>query len=879
MRLASLLLGTLGALRPFVDGAIVTTRRADGSSNNLRASSVVEVVDVEEQDVSAEPEIVEQSSHSTYEAYPLFSQHLYRIMQSSSSEEQSLLDQLQNAVFSYELKGRAKKRVLERRRSLQGKNAVKSSEPIAEYNRVLASQADESHGDGHGDGHDDAHSMVVHVTYEDIYAILIFLLVATVAGVISSKLGMPALTGEIFTGFLLGPPLADFVPYPEALVLIGEIGLITLLLEAGIELDVAQLRETGAKALAIGLTGTVLPLAVGLGLAIAQGATSMKSALAVGASFSPTSLGVAGSALKSGKIADTPVGQLIVAACVVDDILALILLSIFQVLVKDSPSIIEYFLPIISSVGFLIVLGGSAVTWMPKFIENRILAKVPENYRDFTMFSIMALMLSAYLPLMYYTKASYLMGAFLTGCSFALVDGAYKKFMHKMHDVMIWLLRVFFAASIGFQVPVTLYSDPYVVGWGFIMYACIIAKMPLGLYVPQFEDKREGQTYNPLTRDRLITGLSMTCRGEMSFIIASFALGEGLFPAKIYAAITWAVLLSCITSPFMLLNLIKYYNKKQRAYLASTNPLKQMAKGGDSKSPLFLHVKVHSPAQWGLQEKFRDILHELDLEVVERRTNRDGRGLDATVSTDLYVRDKTMSIHLLKIKEQRKIKRALKHDSSEESANLCMTGSFTGGTKSLSSVSLKSLEKDEQNALENAAKEDDEIIERCSKIEKAIEALFGEGTTVEVVVWNPFPWDKVLDEISKFYNVEESCYTLTEKIDFFMGIFDDIDTDGGGEIDRSEMFQALENTGLNITEEGVMTLFAMIDEDGNGDIDKDEWRTTVEFYFELKGEVNLRMASPHYSRMESMASLTKFEKGGMIDQMTAVSELDEEVMP
>ncbi|EJK64456.1 hypothetical protein THAOC_14805 [Thalassiosira oceanica] len=605
----------------------------------------------------------------------------------------------------------------------------------------------------------------------------------------------------------------------------------------------------------------------------------MKSALAVGASFSPTSLGVAGSALKSGKIADTPVGQLIVAACVVDDILALILLSIFQVLVKDSPSIIEYFLPIISSVGFLIVLGGSAVTWMPKFIENRILAKVPENYRDFTMFSIMALMLSAYLPLMYYTKASYLMGAFLTGCSFALVDGAYKKFMHKMHDVMIWLLRVFFAASIGFQVPVTLYSDPYVVGWGFIMYACIIAKMPLGLYVPQFEDKREGQTYNPLTRDRLITGLSMTCRGEMSFIIASFALGEGLFPAKIYAAITWAVLLSCITSPFMLLNLIKYYNKKQRAYLASTNPLKQMAKGGDSKSPLFLHVKVHSPAQWGLQEKFRDILHELDLEVVERRTNRDGRGLDATVSTDLYVRDKTMSIHLLKIKEQRKIKRALKHDSSEESANLCMTGSFTGGTKSLSSVSLKSLEKDEQNALENAAKEDDEIIERCSKIEKAIEALFGEGTTVEVVVWNPFPWDKVLDEISKFYNVEESCYTLTEKIDFFMGIFDDIDTDGGGEIDRSEMFQALENTGLNITEEGVMTLFAMIDEDGNGDIDKDEWRTTVEFYFELKGEVNLRMASPHYSRMESMASLTKFEKGGMIDQMTAVSELDEEVMP
>ncbi len=130
-------------------------------------------------------------------------------------------------------------------------------------------------------------------------AILVFLIAATAMGIFTSKLGMPALVGEIFVGFLLGPPLADFVPYPEALVLVGEIGLIMLLLEAGVELDVAQLRETGTRALAIGFTGTILPLLVGLGLAMASGSeTSIKSALAIGASFSPTSLGVAASALK-----------------------------------------------------------------------------------------------------------------------------------------------------------------------------------------------------------------------------------------------------------------------------------------------------------------------------------------------------------------------------------------------------------------------------------------------------------------------------------------------------------------------------------------------------------------------------------------------------
>lgn len=78
-------------------------------------------------------------------------------------------------------------------------------------------------------------------------AIFVFLIIATGAGVFTAKLGMPALVGEIFTGFLLGPPLADFVPFPEALVLVGQIGLIMLMLEAGVELDVAQLRETGVR--------------------------------------------------------------------------------------------------------------------------------------------------------------------------------------------------------------------------------------------------------------------------------------------------------------------------------------------------------------------------------------------------------------------------------------------------------------------------------------------------------------------------------------------------------------------------------------------------------------------------------------------------------
>ncbi len=432
-----------------------------------------------------------------------------------------------------------------------------------------------------------------------------------------------------------------------------------LLLEAGVELDVAQLRETGARALGIGVTGTILPLVVGMGLAMASSADiGIKSALAVGASFSPTSLGVAASALKQGKMLDTPVGQLIVSSCVVDDILALILLSMFQVLVEENPPIISYFIPFISSIGFLIVLGGSAITWLPTFIQDKILKKVPEQYRDLTMFSIMTAMLLAYLPLLNYTKSSYLTGAFLAGATFSQIESAHHTFIEKTHQLMTWLLRVFFAASIGFQVPVKLFSDPYVIGWGFILYCCVMAKFPLMFYVPQFEDVKEGASYNPFLRDRLITGLAMTCRGEFSFIIAAFALGKGLISEQIYAAIVWAVLLSCITSPFILLSLIKYFNKQQLEYLKATNPTNQKT-GSDGMTPLYLHIKSTAPASWGQQEIFRKILNDMNLEVMDRRTNRNGRTLSAEVQTDLYVKDKGMNVKFQKIAGQKRIKNAL----------------------------------------------------------------------------------------------------------------------------------------------------------------------------------------------------------------------------
>lgn len=149
-------------------------------------------------------------------------------------------------------------------------------------------------------------------------------------------------------------------------------------------------------------------------------------------------------------------------------------------------------------------------------------------------------------------------------------------------------------------------------------------------------------------------------------------------------------------------------------------------------------------------------------------------------------------------------------------------------TAELSYLSLKDLDKTEQDVLQKDAKEQDTIIKRGEAIEIAVEEALGGDSEVSVDVWNPWPWTDLLDKIADHYDLES--------IEQFVTVFNEIDVDRGGTIDTEEMFNVLTEAGVKITEEGVLTLCKMIDEDGDGEIDRDEWRETVDFYLELKKE-------------------------------------------
>ena len=305
-----------------------------------------------------------------------------------------------------------------------------------DYSRHLAS------------GKEDLGVDATHISYEDLYASIIFFACIYVGGQIASRLlRMPSLVGEIFVGILLGPNLAAYVPHPISYVMLGEIGLILLVIEAGIDIDLTTLKLIGSRGLIIAIIGSILPIALALVIALAIG-TDTKGAIAAGACFGPTSLGIAMNILRQGKIVNTPVGQLIVSAAVIDDMIALIILSQLGALAGDA-TVAAIVIPIVSALGFLIIGGAIAVTILPRFLDRYFFGRIKKENHGQAGLALMFLILFAMMPATYYAKSSFLMGAFLSGLVFCNNHAVHVRFVSQFKRILQWLMRIFFAASVS----------------------------------------------------------------------------------------------------------------------------------------------------------------------------------------------------------------------------------------------------------------------------------------------------------------------------------------------------------------------------------------------------------------------------------------------
>ena len=147
-------------------------------------------------------------------------------------------------------------------------------------------------------------------------------------GILTKRIAMPQVVGALLAGLVLGPAMLGVLHETAFLDQCAEIGVIVLMFTAGLETDIAELKRSGRASFVIALCGVLVPLAMGAGLAFffnrgefAHPGSVLLQNIFIGVILTATSVSITVETLKElGKLS-TRVGNTILAAALIDDIL------------------------------------------------------------------------------------------------------------------------------------------------------------------------------------------------------------------------------------------------------------------------------------------------------------------------------------------------------------------------------------------------------------------------------------------------------------------------------------------------------------------------------------------------------------------------------
>src|SRR5258706_7656132 len=126
---------------------------------------------------------------------------------------------------------------------------------------------------------------------EVLLHILVVLVAAKVAAEVAERVSIPPVMGEIVAGIIVGPSMLGLVGNDEVLRVLAEVGVILLLLQVGLEMDLGELGSVGRASLSVASVGVVVPFAAGFATGLAFGLDG-KEAFFVGAALTATSVGI-----------------------------------------------------------------------------------------------------------------------------------------------------------------------------------------------------------------------------------------------------------------------------------------------------------------------------------------------------------------------------------------------------------------------------------------------------------------------------------------------------------------------------------------------------------------------------------------------------------
>lgn len=371
-----------------------------------------------------------------------------------------------------------------------------------------------------------------------LLTLCLILLSTKVLGIIAGKLHLPQIVGALVAGLLLGPAVFGILGPSELLENLAEIGVVVIMFCAGLETNINDLKKSGKVSFLVALIGVIVPLGGGALLTIFFNPEGdLMEAIFVGVVLTATSVSITVEALKEMGKLSTKVGNTILAAALIDDVLGLICLTVVTSLGGDASEVLFVLLKIVLFFVFAIIVA---------FLFRKLFEiYVKRSDANLHRYPIAALVLCLFMA----WSAEYLFGVADIIGSFAagLIIASTSKSVyveHKITPLTYLLLTPIFFANIGLTVVLPEMTTSLIIFSVLLIVVGMITKV-IGCGLAS---KVCGFT----TKQSLQIGVGMACRGEVALIVANKGMSLGIMPEDLFGPIIIFVVVISILTPVLL---------------------------------------------------------------------------------------------------------------------------------------------------------------------------------------------------------------------------------------------------------------------------------------------------------------------------------------
>jgi Kef-type K+ transport system membrane component KefB len=370
---------------------------------------------------------------------------------------------------------------------------------------------------------------------EILTQLFVLLLAAKIGDEVFKRLGQPPVVGEILAGVIVGPAVLGVYEVNAETTLFAEIGVVLLLFQVGVETRINDLLRVGKTALSVGVLGVLIPFAGGF-IAVSVAGGELAVAIFLAAALTATSVGITSNVLRDLGALTTSSGRIILGAAVIDDVLAIMILSIAVGVAAGSFSATN----IVTLLALALLFIGVVVVGGTQLLRRRRSLLTDPQFAETPFLPGMIIMLGL-AALASFIGLAAIIGAFLAGM--VVGESSERHALEAEVAPLAAFFTPFFFGFIGAQVDLEGLADVASILLLAGITVLAVATKFVGAFIGAFRQGRARAT---------VIGWGMVPRGEVGIVVAGLGLSAGAIGGDLYSVVVgMAIATTLIVPPFL----------------------------------------------------------------------------------------------------------------------------------------------------------------------------------------------------------------------------------------------------------------------------------------------------------------------------------------